>query len=186
MKAILLAAISAIGLGAGAQAATIDVGPGTVSCFLSGTATGADCQGIVSGPPTIYSSTSATIYGIGANSEANEAAFLNGLLGALTYGKNDVDKTDKGGANSATYTVDSLYFLIKIGAGHAFFLNNSGQDIDVTYQKKSGPAGAQGGLSHESQIGALPPVNVVPLPAGLPLLLAGVGAFAVLRRRKAA
>ena len=77
MKAILLAAISAIGLGAGAQAATIDVGPGTVSCFLSGTATGADCQGIVSGPPTIYSSTSATIYGIGANSDVIVQAGTN-------------------------------------------------------------------------------------------------------------
>jgi hypothetical protein len=31
-----------------------------------------------------------------------------------------------------------------------------------------------------------PPVDVVPLPAGMPLLLAGVGGFALLRRRKQA
>lgn len=177
----------ALGIGP-AAATTIDVGPGLVSCYELGTTTSAACSGIVISGGTSFSSTQATITKIKPSNPGIEAAFLSdllGLTGLSRYGASDVAKTDKGGANAATYDVLTRYFLVKLGAGHAYLRNDFGSAITVSYVKKSGGAGKKGGLSHESQIGGFSAsTSPVPVPAGLPLLMAGLGGFAFLRSRR--
>lgn len=186
-------AVLAMLAGSMAHALTIDIGPATVSCYQQDRVTSAQCRAFTDTQGSL-SFSEGTIFQIGNSSERNEAAFLNTLLDNPPdpFDKDDVIKTENSGENR-NYFVNSRYFSVKLGAGHAYFVNDEGERIYVVYAKKSGKDGRKGGLSHESQYGGLdgdenlPPA--IPLPPSVTLLLAGLaglGGVARLRRRRRA
>lgn len=129
-----------------------------------------------------------------SSSPANEASFVKAITGVefsavaqKTTGivtSNPVNPGDpvKG---SASFTTSALYILLKIGnePNLTIIKNTGGPDNLFTYTPKA----SQGaGLSHYSEFGTAGGGNFdVPLPAGLPLLLSGVGVMAFVARRKA-
>lgn len=132
-----------------------------------------------------------------SSSPANEALFVKAITGVefsavaqKTTGivtSNPVNPGDpvKG---SASFTTSALYILLKIGnePNLTIIKNTGGLNNLFTYTPK---AGEGAGLSHYSEFGTAGGGGTiggdVPLPAGLPLLLSGVGVMAFVARRKA-
>lgn len=177
----ILAAVAAAFVvgGEGSHAAVLTTSNGTATCYEVGSVTEmAACSGYTGANtvPGILNGSSADVWdiqavtGSNANSEANEADLLSKVAGlgpALTA--SDMDKTG-GNSGSMTFLFDSLYAVIKIGAGHLVIRNDAGKAIDLKWE-----AGTSGGLSHQTQAGALAPI---PAPAALPLLALGLGGLA--------
>ncbi|MCX7565100.1 VPLPA-CTERM sorting domain-containing protein [Sulfitobacter sp. F26169L] len=133
---------------------------------------------------------------------ASEAGWVNSVILSMTgtsplftgvdveYGKQD---------NGDPFTTDALYAIMKIGNSPTYLMirNDHTGEQEFSYAKATG---AEGGLSHSVGLGTItqvclpspannfcnsgPPVSVVPLPAGLPLLLGALGAFGIVSRRK--
>jgi hypothetical protein len=84
--------------------------------------------------------------------------------------------------------ISAAYVLLHFGGGSAHLeyalLKNTSLDglFSFIYKKSEGSNGA--GLSNFTAIGAYAPTSVVPLPAGLSLMAAGLGAFGFFGWRK--
>jgi hypothetical protein len=135
--------------------------------------------------PGSTSSTDATAYDIGGPTEANLATNLNAIAGT-SFAAADVTKVN-GSGGSQTFDIATLYFSLEIGAGAglgvetAFFQNNSGGILHLTYTDiGSGTTG--GGLSSYSSYGAAVPAPFV--GPGLPGLVMACGGLVALARRR--
>ena len=189
LAAAIVASVSAFSFGGAAHAATITTTAATETCYESGSITVmASCSGYLWGlggandTPGQLSGTNGDIWSISAvtgsnaNSEANEATFLSAVTGT-SFAKADLSKTG-GNSGSMTFSFDSLYAVIKVGAGHVVLKNNTSSAIDVMWS-----AGSAGGLSHYTLAGDLTPV---PAPAAGVLLLGALGGLGLMRRRRKA
>lgn len=123
----------------------------------------------------------------GANSsDASELAFVERVSG-LTFGSgnkyNLVDGVDD--KENFSFFSSAFYILVKIGQDpNVTIIQNFGGPVPTLFTFKQVAGGS--GLSHFTEFGTSPGRGtVIPLPAGLPLMLAGLGAFAFLARRKA-
>jgi hypothetical protein len=184
----VLACALALASGA-AQAATVlsvdDTYPavpqlhGSLTCVQS-------CEGLVSYALTpslssTWDSAAAKLFTVHPPSLAKETAWVNSVTGGAFTGS----KTEEGGANYA-FSTDALYILFKIGGGNSnatFLVHNTyGKGLQLSW---SAVDAMGAGLSHYTEFGtaADPQLPAVPLPAAAPLLLTGLGAIAVLRRR---
>ncbi len=172
-------ALAAFSLTVQANLITITGTTATVDCTA-----GATCQGFTGGGPILagpgpsagqpttlgtLSATLADIYGI-IGSEQAETNALNTLAGT-DFLSTDAVKTNAGGADSASFSTDALYFAIKTGLGTSFFRNDSGlTTLDVVYDKNNTQGG---GISHYTLFGGT--TTNVPEPA--PLVLLGLAMF---------
>lgn len=190
MAAAVLAGVSALGFGSTAHASTITTTAATAACYESGTVISVDCSGYLFGgaanaTPGILSITNADVWDISAvtgsnsNSEANEADFLNQVTGTTSFTGGEMNRTP-GNSGSMTFSFDSLYAVIKVGAGHVVLRNDYGAAFDVMWTTLSGQGG---GLSHYTLAGDLAPV---PVPAAGVLLIGALGGLAMVRRRRKA
>jgi len=172
-KAISAATVLAFGFASGAAAATITLNAPsaatiTIDCPLG-------CQGYVGSPTASLSPTNADAYSIGNANEGNLAINLNGLIGT-SFSVSDVSKTDLSPASEDfDFSVGAGIFFAKYGTWTSFLVSDAAQT--VTFKKAGqGPAG----LSNYGTIGT----SVIPLPAGLPLLLSALGLGGLLRLRQ--
>jgi hypothetical protein len=169
---------------------------GAVTIHSDGTPTSAmvscspGCQGFIGGGapnfPTSMgtpSSTMADLYDL-PNGNLTTATNALNILAGTTFAVSDGVKTDTGGVDSLTFVTDAAYFMIKIGGGtlagsNAFFkiLNPGG--VTVTYDKMGQTSG---GLSQIAAWGG--GIQVIPLPAALPMLLGALGGMFVIGRRR--
>ena len=205
VKAVRTAlAVAVIGLGAatGASAATLvflggvtppppgqqitydaDTQRGQLTCSLG-------CEGLLSNLPSgIYSpgvpsdatadgwsASAADLFNLANSSDATELAFVN------LFADPDFASGTKSVNNPAlTFTSSAEFILFKIGSDpNVALIKNTFADNVFTYT----PFAGQGaGLSHYTEFGqndAAP----VPLPAGLPLLIAGLGALGIIAARR--
>ena len=108
------------------------------------------------------------------SSEAAEAVWLSMVTGD-TYVAADLSKTDPA-SDSTDYSTIALYTILKIGLDPDYTVIKNTSGVQLTWSWTN-LAGGGGGLSHFSS------VTVVPLPAGLPLLLSALGFGAILRRK---
>ncbi|WP_299785878.1 VPLPA-CTERM sorting domain-containing protein [uncultured Marivita sp.] len=101
-------------------------------------------------------------------------------------------------SNSSATVAANTYFTTKFGQSVAVFWNTSDLDILVTFDDSNNTCSGQKGnsnqcgtISHFKAIsdgtggggGGTGPMLPVPLPAGLPLILSGLGVFGFLRLR---
>jgi hypothetical protein len=119
-----------------------------------------------------------------SSSAANEALFVKDITG-VTYAATTQNTSGIVNGN-VSFTTSALYILLKIGnePNLTIIKNTGGLNNIFTYTSK---AGEGSGLSHYSEFGTYNGGGgtVVPLPAGLPLMLSGLGVMAFLARRKA-
>ncbi len=148
---------------------------------ISGTLATLECTGGVAEPCagfTLDDPDSALLYSLANNNPATEATKLNELAGTdYTTGT----QYSAGGAETYSFSTDALYFMIKMGAGEAFFKNLTGGLIFLEFLA-NGTRG--GGLSHITAFDGT--VAHTPLPAALPLFssaLALLGLIGWSRRR---
>ena len=173
-----------LGLSAQANVIRIDQDSNRAEVECTAEAFNPACSGVIN-TPGVLSDSFADIYGAPA-SEANLTGFLNTLM-SLTLSADDATRIDTGGADTATFSTDALWFAIKTGAGTSFFRNNAGLlDLTVDYAKASGPAGAGMGISNVTFWGATRPPERVPEPGVLALLAVGLLGLALLRRKPTA
>ena len=192
VRSSLVAAVAVVGLQATAvQATTITTSNGTAGCWMDQAMTMmADCEAYQFGAggdnddPGILADNQlgdvwdiSAVTGSNANSEANEADFLNQVTGTTSFVAGDMDKT-AGSDTPDPFKLSSLYLLIKIGAGHVVIVNEAAKSIWIDWDGDSA-----GGLSHQTQAGELPEV---PVPAAGLLLVGGLGALGLVRRRRKA
>ncbi len=131
-----------------------------------------------------------------SGNNAYEESLVQSLTGlaVVSLGGSELTIT----SNSAT-VAGNTYFTTKFAQSVAVFWNTTDSDIVVTFDDsnntcttgQNGNSNECGGISHFKAIsdGTFdPPGGVVPLPAGLPLLLSalGFGGLLRLRKRKAA
>ncbi len=177
-----------------AAANVVTLGPSEIECNDDNDAT-VDCLGMTGGS-LILSSNMVTggtagsldiaapfiadLYGIGSNSEANEAAALNVLAGTSFTGA-DGSRTDAGGVDVLSFTTFAEWVVIKMGAGTVFIKNTTGggMALEIDFSKFSGAAGAAGGFSHYTEFGA-----AVPIPGAIWLMGAGLAGLGFAGRRK--
>lgn len=181
---------------------------GFIACFSVAFASAASAATIAvscpnnGGPDTVYSLTNSTVGQCHDGNDINSVSGSFELLPGLT-GWTRADSTDAGapqnnliqfttapvgGANSGTWTIDTLAGLtqiaivLKAGSSFAAFL------IDLTVPNPlTGTWTSSRDLSHASIYYRGTPVREVPIPAALPLLLTGLGGLFAMgaRRRKA-
>lgn len=160
----------------------------TIGCgSSSGSCAGLLEAAITSTSPVMWSST----YGLALAGSSNasptaEMTFLNGLL-STHFMSNSGNISPSGNGNSANFSIDAQYFMVKVGngptgQGYGLLQNISGGSLDLFFSA----VGQAGGLSHYITFGA---ASVTPVPEpgilamfGLGLLLVGVGYS--LRRRQ--
>lgn len=114
-------------------------------------------------------------------SPESEAIQVNSLTGTTAFTTGTKDPSYQGEVVQLTSSAEYLYFKGGTVAGVVY--NTGGAGNVFTYAKlgqgkTSGPS-----LSHVTEFGE---VSAVPLPAGVVLLLTGVGGLAVTRRKKVA
>lgn len=120
-----------------------------------------------------------------SSNPTNEALFVSTVTG-VTYSAT-TQKTAGIVQGAASFTTSALYILLKIGnePNLTIIKNTGGLNNVFTYTPK---AGEGAGLSHYAEFGRFGGgggTGEIPLPAGMPLMLAGLGAMAFLARRKA-
>ena len=189
MKSLLkIATVVSLGIvGSSAHASVINLfgttgDPGLLRASID---CGGDCLGLETGGT--WSSTRGDMFTVHPPSDANELAFVN------TYVDPDfLANGTKDNSGATAFTSTALYILFKIGGGNEFATalihNTSGGLLNFSFTQIA----TGSGLSHISEFGEAcppdffgcgPPVNVIPLPAGLPLLLSALGIGAILRRK---
>lgn len=147
---------------------------------LSGGCTGLLEAAISSTSPVMWSSSyGLALAGSSNASPAAEMAFLNGLLGT-NFTSNSGNISPSGNGDSASFSIDAQYLMVKVGngptgQGYGLLQNISGGSLDLFFSA----VGQAGGLSHYITFGT-PNVTPVPEPGilamfGLGLLLVGVG-----------
>lgn len=119
----------------------------------------------------------ADVFGIGNNSEGNEATALN-ILAGTSFSAADATRTDTGGAGAIVFSTFAEYLVIATGAGQFFLRNTSGGELTIDFAQF---AGQGGGLSHFTEFGL---VSEVPLPAAAWLMIAGIGGLGFAGRKK--
>lgn len=174
-------AFNNVGNSSGATRFTIGCGSASGSCA------GLLEAAITSTSPVTWSST----YGLALAGSSNasptaEMTFLNGLLGT-NFTTNSGNISPSGNGNSANFSFDGQYFMVKVGngptgQGYGLLQNISGGSLDLFFTA----VGRAGGLSHYITFGTAGPTPV-PEPGilamfGLGLLFVGVGYG--LRRRQ--
>lgn len=140
-----------------------------------------------------FSAPDGDLFALANNSEALEIATVNSLTGE-SY--TSLTKTNGGGSESADFTTSAEYILIKIGQSpDVAVVQSFGENNEFKFRATKGTGS---GLSHWSAFGENecdpavqlcgPPVNQVPVPASLPLMMGALGIVGIVarRRRKAA
>jgi hypothetical protein len=179
--AALAAATAVSASAAAANVIMITGGAGSLTC---NGALAAQCQGFTGagspGEPAglgILSDTAVDEYEGTPSSIAKEAARLNILAGTSFTGASGVRTAGTGG--DMNFQTLALYVVMKIGNDSIFIKNISGGLLTINYDSFA----AQGsGLSHYTEFGA----PVVPVPAALWLMVAGLAGLGFAARRKPA
>lgn len=147
-----------------------------------------------------FSTDDPTVLGdfVGWNAADGDGDLINNLTGAQastdfvnlftgnTFDK-DADRNfiDGGGVSGAMFFSSAEFLLIKIGKSPNVGLiwNTGGANNKFTF---SATKGTGSGLSGIEEFGDndFPPGGIIPVPAGLPLLLSAMGVFAIVRARK--
>lgn len=182
LRKATLAATLVLGMAGVAQAATLTIkNLAETITFGSLSYTGAvgDIQGYFNGA---FSDTLAERFDSGNNPE--ESALVGGIIGDPDL---DLGGTELPITGSSASIDGYTYFTAKFGQSVAVFYNTLATSITVTFAKSDtckdqAPNNQCGGISHYKHVTVTPQV---PLPAGLPLLALGLGALALVRRRKA-
>ena len=110
--------------------------------------------------------------------------FVNRITGE-SYDK-DADRTEtsRAGFANVMFTSSAEYILFKIGKSPNVGLikNTGGANNKFTFNQ----VGRGAGLSNTEEFGRVddPPGGVIPVPAGLPLLISALGVFGIVRSRK--
>lgn len=151
------------------------------NAVLRGTVTCDSCQVLYYDAAYLFGTVyGETFSGPQGSSEADEAAWLNSVIGT-SYTEDDADKTDTNSAENGTWQSTALYLVIKLGRDpeYSVIKNTSGGLFSFSWASN---AGTGSGLSHFTAFGG----HQVPEPAtlgmlGLGLLGLGLGS----RRRRA-
>lgn len=110
--------------------------------------------------------------------------FVNDVLGTSYDKDDDRTETARGGLENTSFVSNAEYILFKIGTtpNVGLIKNTGGFGNLFTYTAVSG-VGA--GLSNTQEFGEYPDPSggVIPLPAGLPLILSALGLTGLLRLR---
>ena len=157
-----------------------------------------DCTGLCEGwilPTSVFSGSEGDMFsGIDPTTDspsitgaADEIAAINARTGESFA---SITKTDMGGVASKIFNSSAAYFLIAVGKSPRWALvKNLTDDNKFTFTQ----VGSGTGFSHLSEAGDVcrvfddvcgPPVNEVPLPAGLPLLMGALGITGIVARRR--
>lgn len=180
----LAAGVLLAALPAAANTITINGGAGSFTC--NGAAVGA-CQAFIGagspGDPTglgALSPSFADEYDGTPSNPVNEAARLNTLAGTSFAGAGGAFDGQQfaGGGGDLTFDSLALWVVMKIGNDAVFIKNTSGGLLTIAYDSF---AGQGSGLSHYSEYGAQ---QVVPLPAAIWLMGAGIAGVGFAGRRK--
>ncbi|MEZ5897723.1 MAG: VPLPA-CTERM sorting domain-containing protein [Parvularculaceae bacterium] len=141
--------------------------------------TSAPSLGVTGGTAGTLSGAAADLYNFKPSNPTAEATALNILTGGATSFSTGV-QTDAGGVDQLTFSTTAQWIALKLGAG-TFFLKNTGGPVTllIDYVKASGKAGAGGGFSHYTEFG-----NVVPVPAAIWLMGAGIAGLGFAGRRR--
>lgn len=142
-----------------------------------------DVDGLFTGSPEILTQNGVSY--VAGQADPGDLPSGNNASPAFTVtGKLLADIDNRKGGNANGIQIGDLLVLgLNFAAGNTF--------TDLLARINSGAfrvglhVGSLNGGASDSFV-SKPPTTVVPLPAGLPLMLAGIGALAVLRRRKAA
>lgn len=200
MKQLLIAAVAATAMSGAAQAATVTVVADPVYTTVSGSNVTLNFTGL---DPTVSTEVDVSLAFTGDLNASTEFFTLSGegeVAGTgcnddITDGAvNDTDTCTQGGFSILNFTLDetdvanlfadgvlSLIFDLSRGVSAIIDLNGEEPIPGVVFPIVQNVAFAVGGkLSYETDDNG---VEVIPLPAGMPLLLAGLGGLALLRRR---
>ena len=153
------------------QAATISISIGTPEVGTLGEFEEGQVQGFLSGGS--LSDTHADLFKFIPADVETVRNYLNTNMNPVPMAVGGVryDLLKEENAEHYTFEINSLYFVLKLGEDHAFFKNNTGGTIRLTYDQ----TGTAAGLSNITQF------NPVPIPAAAYLFgsaligLAGIG-----------
>lgn len=184
----LIAASAVLSFGAmtSANANVVTIGGvATVTCTPS-------CQAIVGGSITdtpgpgltgtlgMLSNTTGDRYSFNPDNPVETALALNALAGTMfaTGARTNVDDDDD---SIFSFSTQALWIAMKLGNTQIFLFNNSGGELTIDWNRK-GLRGA--GLSNFTEFGETE--TVIPVPAAIWLMGAGLAGLGFARRRKAA
>lgn len=180
-----IAAAACLASSAFASVLTIGGGIATVTCSPScdgitgGSVLSSPSQGVYGGSAGVLSGTLADLYNFSPSNPSDEAAALNILTGGATSFTTGI-QTDTGGVGQLSFSTTAQWIALKLGAG-TFFLKNTGGPVSllISYVQAAGQTGAGGGFSHYTEFG-----NVVPVPAAIWLMGAGIAGLGFAGRRR--